>query len=224
MAFARSCPTRSSARNVRIGGLTGLAHGPFVDSSRLPDQVHLERDRGAVRMHPLRTRNALRLALPLRLLQGRLGRGLRVHLGCGLGSAKRARQHPPVRRSRLGQQSQQKRRHVMRRMYADDTPVRLARSWFPAQWASGTALAHRPKIRGGVTRLVEKLRRCLAYSDIDLEPRKPSDEETELLGLGRGIGVVQTVTTFMDEAEGPVFVQEEIADASRHRWRFRVTL
>jgi len=32
------------------------------------------------------------------------------------------------------------------------------------------------------------------------------------------------VTTFMDESEMPVFVQEEIADSSRHRWRFRVTL
>lgn len=115
---------------------------------------------------------------------------------------------------------------VMRfvRMYADDTPVRLARSWFPAEWASGTALADRRKVRGGVARLVEELRGRLAFSDVDLEPRKPSDEEADLLGLGRSIGVVQTVTTFMDEAEVPVFVQQEVSDASRHRWRFRVTL
>jgi hypothetical protein len=32
------------------------------------------------------------------------------------------------------------------------------------------------------------------------------------------------VTTFLDEAEQPVFVQEEVADASRHRWRFRIPL
>jgi hypothetical protein len=36
------------------------------------------------------------------------------------------------------------------------------------------------------------------------------------------VSVVHTVTTFMNDADKPVLVQEEIADASRHRWRFRV--
>jgi GntR family transcriptional regulator len=58
---------------------------------------------------------------------------------------------------------------VMRfvRMYADDAPVRLARTWFPAEWASGTAFADTRKVRGGVAGLVEELRGRIAASDVD---------------------------------------------------------
>lgn len=115
---------------------------------------------------------------------------------------------------------------VMRlvRMWADEVPVRLSRMWFPASWALGTALTERRRIRGGVARLVEELRGPLASSYIDLEGRNATDEERDLLSLARGVTVVHTTTTFLNEQEEPVFVQEEIADASRHRWRFRVEL
>lgn len=115
---------------------------------------------------------------------------------------------------------------VMRyvRMFADDTPVRLARLWFRSSWASGTALADRRRIRGGVAALVEQLQAPLVFSDVDLEGRGPSNEERDLLDLARGVTVVHTITTFRDRHDLPVYVQEEIADASRHRWRFRVTL
>lgn len=115
---------------------------------------------------------------------------------------------------------------VMRlvRMRADEAPVRLARMWFPAEWASGTPLAQPRKIRGGVAAMIEELRGRLAFSDVGLEGRVPTDEERDLLSLARGVTVVHTTTTFRDETEDPVFVQEEIADASRHRWQFRVTL
>ena len=113
-------------------------------------------------------------------------------------------------------------RHV--RMYANDTPVRLATLWFPAAWASGTALAGRRKIRGGVAQLVEGLHGRFATSDIDLEGRNPTVDEVALLHLARGITVIHTVTTFSTAAGEPVYVQEEIADASRHKWRFRVEL
>jgi DNA-binding GntR family transcriptional regulator len=96
--------------------------------------------------------------------------------------------------------------------------------WFPAAWASGTALAERRLIRGAAARLVEELRGPLAYSYIDLEGRNPGDDERDLLNLARGVTVVHTTTTFQNEHEEPVLVQEEIADASRHRWRFRVAL
>lgn len=115
---------------------------------------------------------------------------------------------------------------VMRfvRMFADEQPVRLARSWFPASWASGTALTERRRIRGSAARLVEELRGPLATSWVDLEGRNPSNAEKELLSLARGVTVVHTTTTFEDRHGNPVYVQEEIADASRHRWRFRVEL
>ncbi|MBS2535370.1 GntR family transcriptional regulator [Catenulispora sp. NF23] len=115
---------------------------------------------------------------------------------------------------------------VMRlvRMFADEQPVRMARSWFPASWASGTALAERRRIRGSAARLVEELRGPLATSWIDLEGRNASDKERELLKLARGVTVVHTTTTFEDRYGNPVYVQEEISDASRHSWRFRVEL
>jgi GntR family transcriptional regulator len=115
---------------------------------------------------------------------------------------------------------------VMRfvRMFADDQPVRLARSWFPTTWASGTPLAETRRIRGGAARVVEELRGPLATSYVDLEGRNATEEERTLLNLARGVQVVHTVTTFLDPQEQPVFVQEEIADASRHKWRFRVEL
>jgi len=115
---------------------------------------------------------------------------------------------------------------VMRlvRMFADDVPVRLVRSWFPVTWAAGTPLAQLPRIRGGTARVVEELRGPLATSWVDLEGRNPTDEERDLLGLARGITVVHTTTTFEDVHGRPVYVQEEVADASRHTWRFRVEL
>lgn len=115
---------------------------------------------------------------------------------------------------------------VMRwvRMFADDTPVRLARLWFPASWASGTALADRRRIRGGVAAVVEQMQGRLAFSDVDLEGRNATDDERDLLNLARGVTVVHTTTTFRNGRDLPVYVQEEIADASRHSWRFRVTL
>ena len=75
-----------------------------------------------------------------------------------------------------------------------------------------------------MARLVEELRGSLVHSDIGLEGRNPTDEERELLALARGVTVVHTTTTFEDEHGDPVYVQEEIADASRHLWRFSVTL
>jgi GntR family transcriptional regulator len=114
------------------------------------------------------------------------------------------------------------------RMWADEMPVRLSCTWLPTQWASGTVLAQPRRVRGGVAGFIENpdgpAGKKLAFSDVDLESRNPSDEEKQLLNLARGVSVVHTVTTFLDESERPVYVQEEVADASRHRWRFRISL
>lgn len=119
---------------------------------------------------------------------------------------------------------------VMRyiRQYADDVPVRLVRSWFPATWASGTALAERRLIRGGAAALIEDptgpIRRHLADSEVELEGRNPTRTEKDLLSLATGVTVMHVTRVFYDNQEVPVFAQEEVADASRHRYRFRVPL
>jgi hypothetical protein len=92
----------------------------------------------------------------------------------------------------------------MVRMWADDIPVRLARMWFPTEWAAGTALAQPQRIRGGVAAMVESLRGRLAFSDVDLEGRNATDDEQDLLSLARGVTVVHTTTTFRDEEDAPV--------------------
>lgn len=111
------------------------------------------------------------------------------------------------------------------RQFADEVPVRLVRNWFPALWASGTALADRKRIRGGAAGLIEDvLGRRLADSEVEVEGRNPTAVERELLNLPSGVTVLYVVRTFFDDQGDPVFVQEEIADASRNRYRFRVSL
>lgn len=115
---------------------------------------------------------------------------------------------------------------VMRaiRMWADEAPSRLVHVWFPASWASGTALTQKRRIRGGVAGLIEQMHGRLADSAIDLEGRLSTAIERELLMLPPGTQMIHTTTVFLNGADEPVYVQEESADATRHRWRFRVPL
>lgn len=119
---------------------------------------------------------------------------------------------------------------VMRyvRQRADEIPVRLVRMWFPADWASGTALGHRKLICGGVPGYIGDpngpIKRRLVDSDVELESRNPSPHERELLNLARGVTVMDVTRTFYDADERPVFMQHEIADGTKHRYRFRVPL
>ena len=118
---------------------------------------------------------------------------------------------------------------VMRyvRQFADDVPARLVRTWFPA-WARGTALSGRRRIRGGVGGWIENpdgpVARRLATSRVEIGGRMPSSEERELLGLDRSVPVLEVLRTFLDADGEPVYVQQEVADAPRHRYEFRVDL
>lgn len=116
---------------------------------------------------------------------------------------------------------------VMRlvRQHADDVPVRLVASFYPAEWASGTRLGERKLIRGGAAAYIEDhLGRRLADSEVELEGRNPSRAERDLLNLPTGVTVIDVFRTFFDDQGDPVFVQTELADASRNRYRFRVSL
>lgn len=113
------------------------------------------------------------------------------------------------------------------RQFADEVPSRLVRMWFPASWASGTALAERKRIRGGVGGYIEDpagpIRRKLARSRVVVGGRScPTPEEKPL--LEQGISVLEVVRTFLDEHGDPVFVQQEVADATRNQYAFEVDL
>lgn len=114
------------------------------------------------------------------------------------------------------------------RQFADDIPARLVKMHFPAAWASGTALADRKRIRGGVAGYIENaagpVRQHLATSSVVVGARVPTTEEKQLLQLGRGAIVLEATRTFLDGDGQPVYVQEEVADAAQHRYQFRVDL
>jgi GntR family transcriptional regulator len=119
---------------------------------------------------------------------------------------------------------------VMRyvRQHTDGVPVCLVRLWFPASWASGTALAEGRRIRGGVGAYIEDpagpIGLRLADSVVELEGRGPTLPERKLLGLARGVTVMDVTRTFLGPDGEPVYVQEEVADASKVRYRFRAPL
>lgn len=113
------------------------------------------------------------------------------------------------------------------RQLADDVPSRLVRMWFPAEWASGTALAEWKRIRGGVAAYIEDpdgpIKRRLAKSIVVVGGRAtPTRDERKL--LERGVSVLEVVRTFLDPEGVPVFVQQEVADATRNRYEFEVAL
>lgn len=111
---------------------------------------------------------------------------------------------------------------------ADGEPLRLVHMHFPASWASGTALAGRARIRGGVAGYIQDpdgpIARRLTDSDVELESRTPTLTERELLRLPRGVTVMDVMRIFYDDEGRAVFAQREVAHGRRHRYRFRVPL
>jgi GntR family transcriptional regulator len=118
---------------------------------------------------------------------------------------------------------------VMRyvRQFANEIPSRLVRMWFPAAWASGTALAGRKRIRGGVAGYIEDpagpISRRIAKSRVLVGGRSSATQDEKPL-LERGVSVLEVTRVFLDEHGEPVFVQQEVADATRNRYSFEVTL
>lgn len=117
------------------------------------------------------------------------------------------------------------RRHVF---LADGEPVALCDSYYPAELADGTPLAQAQKIRGGVHALIEDpsgpIRRQIARSVDDLVSRMPTPREAESLRLPQGVPVTRVLRTVLDADDEPVEVQETIAAADRHEFRYEVTM
>jgi GntR family transcriptional regulator len=118
---------------------------------------------------------------------------------------------------------------VRRRVFlAEGEPVALCDSYYPVELAGGTPIAKARKIRGGVHALIEDssgpIRRRIARSIDDLVSRMPTPQEARSLGLPQGVPVTRVLRTVLDSEDRPVEVQETIAAADRHEFRYEVAM
>jgi len=111
---------------------------------------------------------------------------------------------------------------------ADGEPVALCDSYYPADLADGTRIAKDRRIRGGVHALIEDpsgpIRRRIARSIDDLVSRMPTPHEAASLRLPQGVPVTRVLRTVLDGDDRPVEVQETIAAADRHEFRYEVAM
>jgi GntR family transcriptional regulator len=114
---------------------------------------------------------------------------------------------------------------VRRRVFLlEGQPAALCDSYYPADMASGTALEQPGRIRGGVYAVIEDadgpIRRQIARSVDDLVARMPTHEEAVELRLPPGVPVVRVLRTVFDSTNRPVEVQDSVAAADRHEFRY----
>jgi len=107
-------------------------------------------------------------------------------------------------------------------------PVALCDSYYPADVADGTALAEPERIAGGAYGLIEDpagpIARRLKRSIDDLECRMPTPEEVDALELDLGVPVVRVLRTVYDSEGAAVEVQETVAAADKHQFRYEVAM
>ncbi len=118
---------------------------------------------------------------------------------------------------------------VRRRVFlADGGPVALCDSYYPIELADGTPIAQARKIRGGVHAIIEDpsgpIRRRIARSIDDLVSRMPTPQEAASLRLPQGVPITRVLRTVLDIDDKPVEVQETIAAADRHEFRYEVAM
>jgi GntR family transcriptional regulator len=118
---------------------------------------------------------------------------------------------------------------VRRRLFlVNGEPVALCDSYYPGDWADGTALAKPERIAGGAYRLIEDpsgpIRRALKRSVDELVCRMPTPQEVEALRLAPGVPVVRVIRTVYDSRGNAVEVQETVAAADKHELRYEVAM
>jgi GntR family transcriptional regulator len=114
---------------------------------------------------------------------------------------------------------------LRRRLFLlEGEPAALVDSYYPAEWASGTAIAEPDRIKGGVYALIEDpdgpIRRQIARSVDDLVARMPTPDEAAELALPPGVPVVRVIRTVLDSENQPVEVQDSVMAADRHEFRY----
>lgn len=118
---------------------------------------------------------------------------------------------------------------VRRRLFlVDDRPVALCDSYNSADMAEGTAIAEPRLIRGGALAVIEDpagpIRRTVARSVDELTSRMPTRAEINQLQLSPGVPVVRVFRTIYDTQGTPLEVQDSVAAADRHEFRYEVDM
>jgi GntR family transcriptional regulator len=118
---------------------------------------------------------------------------------------------------------------VRRRLFlVNGQPVALCDSFYPADLASGTCLAGSSRIKGGAHAVIEDpdgpIRRRIARSVDDLISRMPTPEEVSCLQMSPGVPVVRILRTVYDAVDRPLEVQDTVAAADRHAFRYEVPM
>jgi GntR family transcriptional regulator len=118
---------------------------------------------------------------------------------------------------------------VRRRLFVvNGEPVAFCDSYYPAEVADGTPLAEPERIPGGAYGLIEDsagpVGRRLKRSVDDLVCRMPTPEEVDGLKLASGVPVVRTLRTVYDSQGRAVEVQDTVAAADKHQFRYEVRM
>jgi GntR family transcriptional regulator len=118
---------------------------------------------------------------------------------------------------------------VRRRLFVvNGEPVAFCDSYYPADVADGTPLAEPERIPGGAYGLIEDsagpVGRRLKRSVDDLVCRMPTPEEVDGLKLASGVPVVRTLRTVYDSQGRAVEVQDTVAAADKHQFRYEVAM
>ena len=92
----------------------------------------------------------------------------------------------------------------------------------------GTAIEKPERIKGGVYALIEDpegpIRRQIARSVDEISGRMPTPDEARELGLSPGVPVFRVLRTVYDTEGRPLEVQDSVAAADRHQFRYEVEM
>ena len=115
-----------------------------------------------------------------------------------------------------------------RTFFLEEVPVALTDSYYPLDLAAGTAIEQPARIKGGVHALIEDatgpVGREIARSVDDITSRMPTPGELRELTLPPGVPVFRVLRTVYDTRDNPVEVQDSVAAADRHQFRYEVSM
>lgn len=118
----------------------------------------------------------------------------------------------------------------MRRLtfWLEEMPVALHDGYFPADLVTGTAIELPRRIKGGAHAVLEDpegpIRRHIARSVDEISGRMPTPAEARELELSPGAPVFRVLRTVYDTEGQPLEVQDSLAAADRHQFRYEVEM